>query len=100
MKFMKSEDGETVSAIDENGNVVAYIKKNRFGTHGHWHGWDHFLFCDSLEKWIWAGVARHVAFQNRGIDNPWDKWTEAPVIFSNIKEFKLYHETVRKENQQ
>ena len=94
MKFVKSADGETVSAIDATGKTVAYIKKNRFGTHGHWHGWKHYTWCESQGKCVWCAIDEDVIFPDRP-HVAWKAWTDAPPCFSNIKEFKAYWEVAK-----
>lgn len=96
MRFVKSPDGETVSAVDESGKVVAYIKKNRFGTHGHWHGWMHYPWCEPLGKCVWAGVSVTSVYPERKETRPWEHWTDEVCCFGNIKEFK---ERYQKEEQ-
>lgn len=90
MTFVKSENGERVSAIDATGKTVAYIEKNRFGTHGHWHGWKHYPWCEPLGKCIWACVAEDIVFSDRAY-KPFVYWTDKPSWFANIKEFKDYY---------
>ena len=93
MRFIKSKDGEQISAFNDSNELVAYIRKNRMGTHGHWNGWRHYLYCDYLNQYIWAGVnctAVYPGWNGSGYGFL-DHWTNAPTCFSNITEFKNYY---------
>ena len=54
-------------AVNDKNEAVAYIKKNCFGTHGHYRGWEHCILLGKRDD-------------------------DAPYVFSNIKEFKEYYE--------
>ena len=90
MTFTKTEDGEKILAIDSTGRTVAYIEKDRFGSHGHWKGYLHYIFCEKLGKLIWAGVDEYMIYPDRPHES-WKSWTEAPPWFPNVKEFKTYY---------
>lgn len=81
---------DRINAVDDSGTVIAYIEKQRMGTHGHWHGYLHYLFCDPLNKIIWAGEDENTVYPDRP-HIPWKSWTEAPTWFANVKEFKAYY---------
>ena len=89
MKYIK--DGDRVSAINENGDLVAYIEKDRFGTHGHWHGYKHFVFCEKLNEFIWAAVPKFVVYPGEPASD-YESWTEEPPHFSSVRSFKEYLE--------
>ena len=80
MKIIKN--GETYSAVNDDGKVVAFIVKNCFGTHGHWRGWEHYVYCDEKNAFYTAEC----------INNCFNPAEEIPCIFCNIKEFKEYYE--------
>lgn len=91
MKFVKSDDGERISVISDDGDVIAYIEKERFGIHGNWRGWRHCVFCDRLGKIIWVGVDETVVYPER-VHVPWKSWSDLPPWFSNVKEFKAFYQ--------
>lgn len=90
MKFIKSKNGERVTAVSESGETIAYIEKYRFGTHGHWHGWHHYVFCERVNKHIWAGVDESIIYPERP-RVAWKNWTSAPEWFANVKAFKTFY---------
>lgn len=90
MTFVKAEDGERISAIDGTGRTVAYIEKQRLGTHGYWKGYLHYTFCEKLEKLIWAGVDERMIYPDKPYE-PLKSWTAAPPWFPSVKEFKAYY---------
>lgn len=92
MKFIKSEDGEKVFAVNDHGEVIAFIEKDRFGTHGHWRGWKHFKYCYYTNSLVWCGVFCGVIFPSwKSGYGIFDKWTSDPSGFANIKEFKEHY---------
>lgn len=95
MKFIKSADGERISAVNDLGLVVAYIEKNRFGTHGHWRGWMHYKYCYYLNRCVRCDVWHKMVYPS------WDSgygyfgsWTDDQNYFGNIQEFKDYYKEV------
>ena len=90
MTFVKSPDGEQVSAVNSDGRTVGFIRKNRMGTHGHWHGWRHYTWCEQMGECIWACLNASDVFKDRPYV-PYEYWTDAPPCFSNVKEFKEYY---------
>ena len=91
MKIVKN--GEIYSAVNDGEKVVAYIEKNRFGTHGHWRGWNHLVFSDKRNDYVYA--------ERMNMDNGLRWWDDPscvdsdqyiPVHFCNVKEFKEYYE--------
>lgn len=90
MRYEK--DGDIVRAISTEGAVLGYIKKDRFGTHGHWRGYLHYVLCKENNKLIWAGINEREIFPDRPY-TPWKSWTDAPTWFANVKEFKEYYDS-------
>ena len=82
MKFIKINNGDRYNIVDCDGNTVAYINKYFFGSHGHWRGWEHWIFDSDRNDFIcgWS-------FDFLGIEN-------IPAFFGNIKEAKAYYETI------
>ena len=89
ISFVKSKDGERVDVFSGEA-LMGYIKKQRMGTHGHWHGWRHFPYCERRGECVWAGVACMVIYPEKDNKDPWAHWTDMPVWFANVKEFKEY----------
>lgn len=73
--------GDRIYAINADGKTIAYIEKNRFGTHGHWRGWNHYVYDNSKGDFLWAGVYEILS-------------DLVPCIFMSIKEFKAYYEAI------
>ena len=91
------KDGDFVRAIDSNGTVIGYIKRQRHGTHGHWRGYLHYVPCkDRDNRMIWAGIEENYIYPDRP-HVEWKSWTEAPSWFSNVKEFKAYYDRMEEE---
>lgn len=91
MRFEKTADGERINVIDDDGTIIAYAEKQRFGTHGHWRGYLHYLFCDRVGKIIWAGEQSKSIYPEKPVNNCWENWTDAPPVFLNVKEIKAYY---------
>ena len=87
--FIKSDDGERISAI-KDGVEIAYIKKNRFGTHGHWRGWEHYVRYEGDGKCHRVNMLSSVVTGVIDKDNPFKTWSDEPPLFSEIKSFKAY----------
>lgn len=94
MKFIKSDDGERVYAVNSTGITVAYIEKNRMGTHGHWHGWMHYKYCYYHNRFIRTDVFCKTVFPgwDRGFGY-FDSWSSDRTCFTNIKEFKEHYQS-------
>lgn len=95
MTFIKSKDGDTISAVNSMGLVVACIKKNRFGTHGHWRGWEHYKYCYYRNRLLKTTTWFRDVFPS------WDEgfgyfgsWTDDVPWFGSIQEFKDYYKEV------
>jgi len=65
--------GEEFCAV-KDGQVIACVRKNYIGTHGHWRGWEHRLLHDG--RMVHASFFGHGSF-------PW--------VFGNLNEFKDYY---------
>ena len=93
MKFVKSQDGEQIDAVNADGQIVGYIRKDRMGTHGHWHGWKHYIQCErKCNEFVWCGVWASAIYPERAHTcGLWERWTDEPSWFANIKEFKEYY---------
>ena len=89
MQFIKSPDGEQVSAVSD-GQTVGFIRKNRFGTHGHWHGWKHYTRCERSGEFTWCGVWASAICPEKQ-HKAWATWSDEPSVFASIKEFKEYY---------
>ena len=91
MKIIKS--GENYLAVDDSGKTVAYIKKNCFGTHGHWRGWEHYVFSEKKNDYVIAEVMN----EENGLfwwrdPECMDSDQYIPAVFCNIKAFRDYYE--------
>ena len=68
--------------IKEGDMIIAYIEKNRMGTHGHWRGYTHYMYHEG--RFLWAGADIVIGGKMR-------PWTDAPWVFRNIREVKDYY---------
>ena len=73
--------------FDDYGKLTAVVEKERFGTHGHWRGWRHCVYCPVVGQILWAGVELYPGVPRDAMEN----WTDAPVYFANLKEVKEYY---------
>ncbi len=88
MNSMIKENGR-YNVVNEAGTVIAFIEKYGIGTHGHYRGYQHHVFCPELGELLWAGVADHVV--HPGSERPWNNWSDAPAHFVNLKEARAYY---------
>lgn len=95
MMFIKSQDGETISAVNSKGMVIAYIRKNRFGTHGHWRGWEHYKYCYYTNRFLRTDVMYQMVYPSwtSGFGY-FGSWSPDPMIFRSIQDFKDHYKEV------
>ena len=66
--------GNRYEAVNDDGQVVAYIEKAYYGTHGHSRVWEHFCFGEKFGRIVSACALT---------DKPWK--------FMSVGEFKRYY---------
>ena len=84
MNRIKKDGDETYNIFNESNEMIGVLKKNSFGTHGHWRGWNHYVYCKQLGRFAWAG-------SEIPINGKLQRWADAQVIFLNLKEAKQYY---------
>lgn len=87
-KLIKTRE-DRFDIINETGSTIAYVVKAGMGTHGHWRGWEHHLFCPELGKILWAGVSDRIVHPKTGSNHV--RWTSEPLFFQNLKEIKAHY---------
>lgn len=87
--FKLVKDGGKYNVTDEAGKIVACAEKGYIGTHGHYRGFNHYIYSEKLGRLRWAGEMGPVA----GPDGKraLKPWTEEPLMFKSLKEFKNYY---------
>ena len=60
--------------------IIAKLEKNRFGTHGHSRGWNHYKAMPDSSM-MWCGVDKRI-FPNK---------PDAPELFKSIQEAREYY---------
>lgn len=76
MIYKKTADGERISAVTSEGIALGYIQKARMGTHGHWRGWEHFVFSRKHEAYVPVYAYSELS---------------EPCHFNSIRDFKEYY---------
>ena len=82
------KNGSKYFAIGRTGDVIAYIEPHYMGPHGHQRGWVHYAYCPAKKCLMWAGVLAKVIYPDVVGTK---RWTEAPLVFGSVKEFKAYY---------
>lgn len=90
MNRLVKNGNDRYDIINETGAIIACIVKDYMGTHGHWRGYQHHVFCEKLGKMLWAGVTASFVYPEAKRD-PWLRWTDEPQYFGNLKEVREHY---------
>ena len=82
-------DAGAANPADETGRIVACAEKEYMGTHGHYRGFSHYIYCEKHGRLRWTGEMEPVAKPDgRRALRP---WTDEPLMFRTLREFKKHY---------